>query len=367
MVVMVLPFRTAFRETLVQKREEEWFVGTKRVILGDLRVAQWKNQRSASPWLFLIPGAMSIGLTLWSVSKDPQLWGVSAGGMVMTVILFLVSLSMRRTKAKVYSMNSETNLVLNQARRRAVSLLWLFVAILENILFLILLLLVMNENAAMNGIWVTMVLLFTAIPAGLVIYVYRRLHIQEQEILTNDGKTVYTDDDEYWANGFTYHNPNDKSIFVTKRVGVGETVNTATPVGKMIVWGAGALVAAVIFGTSFLLIRSEMTSPKLTVTSDQRIEIDYPMYSYSFDMTDIRQLTLVESVPSGSKTNGESTDKHARGHFRLKDIGKSRLYIFKNNPPYIQFVLDDVHIFYNDEDSAKTRELYEELREMVEE
>ncbi|WP_353049549.1 DUF5808 domain-containing protein [Paenibacillus sp. ISL-20] len=365
MVFMVLPFRTAFRETLGLKREEEWFVGTKRLILGDLRVTQWKNQRSASPWLFLIPGAMSIGLMLWAVSKDPQLWGVTVGGLVLTVILFLKSLLMRRTKAKVYSLNSEVNLVLNQARRRAVSYLWLLVAILENIFFLILFLLVMNENAAMNGVWVTMMLLFTAIPVGLAIYVYRRIHTQEQEILASDGKTIYTDDDEYWANGFTYHNPNDKSIFVTKRVGVGETVNTATPIGKMIVWGTGALLAAVIFGTSFMLIRSEMTSPELTVTSDQRIEISYPMYSYDFPISDIQQLTLVESVPSGSKTNGESTDKYARGHFRLKDIGKTRLYIYKNDPPYIQFKLDELYIFYNEEDPVKTRELFEELREMV--
>jgi hypothetical protein len=38
-IVMVVPFRRAFRETLALKREHEWFVGTKRVVQSDLRVA----------------------------------------------------------------------------------------------------------------------------------------------------------------------------------------------------------------------------------------------------------------------------------------------------------------------------------------
>ncbi|KOR76659.1 DUF5808 domain-containing protein [Paenibacillus solani] len=365
MVMMVLPFRKAFRQTMALKREEDWFVGSKRMILGDLRVAQMKNQRSASPWLFLIPAVMSIALMRWAVSKDSQLWGLAVAGMAMTVLFFLILLAMRRTKAKVYSMDSEVNLVLNQAKRRAVSYLWLFMAILENVFFLLVFLSIMNENPSMNGVWLTITLLFTAIPVGLVIAVYHRIQSREREILESDGKTIYTDEDEYWASGITYHNPNDKSILVTKRVGIGETINTGTLVGKIIAWGTVALLAAVIFGTSFLMIRSELTSPELTVNTDHQVEIQYPMYSYSFDMVDIRQLSLVDSVPSGSKTNGESTNKYARGHFRLKDIGKSRLYLYKNNPPYIQFKLDDGYIFYNEEDPAKTKELYEELREMT--
>ena len=127
MVMMVLPFRKAFRQTMALKREEDWFVGSKRMILGDLRVAQMKNQRSASPWLFLIPAVMSIALMRWAVSKDSQLWGLAVAGMAMTVLFFLILLAMRRTKAKVYSMDSEVNLVLNQAKRRAVSYLSYFI------------------------------------------------------------------------------------------------------------------------------------------------------------------------------------------------------------------------------------------------
>ncbi|MEI0736568.1 hypothetical protein VQ056_07415 [Paenibacillus sp. JTLBN-2024] len=43
-VVMAMPFRKAFARTLALKREHEWFVGDKRVVLTDLRVAQHKKR-----------------------------------------------------------------------------------------------------------------------------------------------------------------------------------------------------------------------------------------------------------------------------------------------------------------------------------
>lgn len=363
-MLMVVPFRHAFRDTLALKREKEWFVGTKRVIRSDLRVAYLKNQRSASIWLFAIPIAMSIGLILWDAG-DPNLLGIAVSGFAVTVLFLLISSVMRRTKARVYSANSEINVSLNQARRRYTSYLWLFMAIIENIHFLLIGLFITSENEPVAGLWITLTLLFIAIPVGLVVYVYRKITSVEQETLAQDGKTIYTDDDEFWSNGFTYHNPQDRSILVPKRVGVGETINTGTWVGKMIAWGSVGLVAVVIIGVSFMLIRSEMTSPVLTVTPEHRIQIDYPMYSFGFNMADIKQMELVDSVPSGIKTNGEATEKQARGHFRLKELGNARLYIFKNNPPYIRIKLNDVYIFYNEKDPQQTKQLFEQLQKQV--
>lgn len=54
-------FRQGFRATLALKRENEWFVGEKRVIQSDLRAAYLKNQRSAPLGLFAIPLAMAAG------------------------------------------------------------------------------------------------------------------------------------------------------------------------------------------------------------------------------------------------------------------------------------------------------------------
>lgn len=363
-IIMAVPFRRAFRDTLALKRKNEWFVGTKRVIQSDLRAAHLKNRGSASLWLFVIPLAMSAGLMVWS-ANEPGLLGITSCGFSLTVIFLLISLYMRKTKAKVYSANSEVNVSLNQAKRRSLSYMWLWLAIIENIHFLLVYLLIVNGNELTDGIWLATVLLFSAIPVGMVLYVYRKINHLEQETLALDGKTIYTDDDEYWSNGFTYHNPYDKTIFVPKRVGIGETVNTGTLAGKIIVWGSMALVAVAIVAISFMLIRSELTSPVLTITPEHAIEIDYPMYSFRFNVADIEQVELADTVPSGVKTNGEGTDKVARGHFRLKQLGPSRLYIFKNNPPYIRIKLKDEYIFYNEQDPQQTMQLFEQLQKQT--
>ncbi|MFD0674578.1 DUF5808 domain-containing protein [Cohnella sp. GCM10027633] len=176
------------------------------------------------------------------------------------------------------------------------------------------------------------------------------------------GDTV---EDEYWANGFTYHNPQDKRISVPKRVGIGMTVNTGTLAGRTIMQAVIALVAGVLLFASFLIIRAEFVSPTLTVTPEERIEIDYPMHGYDFALADVRGMTLVDGVPSGGKINGENSTKYKRGTFRLKEIGKSRVFIFKDNPPYIRFELDNTYVFYNDRDSAETRKLFEQLQTRI--
>jgi uncharacterized membrane protein len=167
---------------------------------------------------------MGLGLMLWAARQDIQFLGLASSGFVLTLVLFFISIHIRRSKAKVYSMNSNVNLSLNQTRRRALSFLWPILAIIENIHFLFVYLLAINETKEMFGVWVTTVFLFSAIPVGVVLYVYRIVNTLEQEVLAQDGKIIYTDDDEYWANGFTYNNPDDKSLLVPKRVGIGETV-----------------------------------------------------------------------------------------------------------------------------------------------
>lgn len=43
---------------------------------------------------------------------------------------------------------------------------------------------------------------------------------------------LYTDDDEYWINGTTYNNPNNRSVMVLKRIGIGTTINIGTKTGN---------------------------------------------------------------------------------------------------------------------------------------
>ena len=361
--VVVLPFRRAFRDTLALKRENDWFVGAKRVVRSDLRVARLKNRQAAPVASFLVPIGAAAGFVAGVAAYDPAFVGIPLAGLGIAALCLLVALGLRRSRAKVYSENSEVNLSLNQANRRMQSYTWLSVAIAENIHMLLLYLLMQSDREGMTGVWLTATVLFSAIPVGIIVYRYRQFRALEQEVLARDGQVVYSDDDEYWANGFTYHNPNDKSLFVTKRVGIGETINTGTAAGKMIMGGVALLGVAAIVGVSALMLISETVSPSLQLTEDNRIEIAYPMYPHRFEVADIRQLSLVDDIPRGIRTNGEATGTVARGQFRLDGWGKTRLYIYKKSPPYIQMKLDNEYVVFGDEDPEVTKRLYEQIKQ----
>ncbi|WP_059170485.1 DUF1648 domain-containing protein [Bacillus sp. FJAT-27445] len=63
------------------------------------------------------------------------------------------------------------------------------------------------------------------------------------------GKVVSRDDDRYWKLGMFYYNPNDPSIFLEKRFGIGWTNNWAHPLSWIIVLG----IVLIAVGIPFLL------------------------------------------------------------------------------------------------------------------
>lgn len=196
-------------------------------------------------------------------------------------------------------------------------------------------------------------------------FIGEQKHVQQDSQALSDDTTIYSDDDEYWGNGFTYHNPHDRRVFVQKRIGIGMTVNTGTTAGKWFIGVTIGFAVALLMWVLYLAINSEFSPPVLSIREGQRIEIDYVMYDVEFPKESIIDLALVEDLPSGIKTNGEATSEVARGHFRLDELGKSRLYVYKNNPPYIRIQLEDEYIFYNEKEPSETKQVYEQLQQML--
>ena len=67
---------------------------------------------------------------------------------------------------------------------------------------------------------------------------------------------VFRDDDRYWYGGVFYNNPNDPTVFVPKRFGLGWTMNFGHPQAKLVLIGMLVLVllpplVVVILGVLF--------------------------------------------------------------------------------------------------------------------
>lgn len=213
-----------------------------------------------------------------------------------------------------------------------------------------------------QSVWGLGIFLSSVIPVTGIFYANNKLKQLEAALLKGDHEILYTDDDEYWINGTTYNNPNDRSVMVPKRLWIGTPINIGTKTGKSIYYGLFVFVALLLTGTAWMGVQTDFSTPALTTDTNGRISIEYPMYNYSFAMKDVQELTLVDSLPRGRRTNGVATDTVAIGNFKFDGFGKSKVYLVKNSPPYIVIKLPDVYVLYNNKDATETERLYAELK-----
>lgn len=109
-----------------------------------------------------------------------------------------------------------------------------------------------------------------------------------------------------------------------------------------------------------MFVRFDTATFNLTINGNTA-EISAPVYSYSFNISDIKSVTEIDTVPKGGRTNGVSTDKYDLGNYNLNDYGKSKMYVYNENPPFIVIELEDMYIFINGKSKDVTDKYYNML------
>ncbi|OPJ56080.1 DUF1648 domain-containing protein [Alkalithermobacter paradoxus] len=69
-----------------------------------------------------------------------------------------------------------------------------------------------------------------------------RVNVDSDEV--ENEKLIHRDDDNYWKLGLFYYNPDDPSLWIEKRFGIGWTVNFAHPIG--IVFGIATIIILIV-------------------------------------------------------------------------------------------------------------------------
>ncbi|MEH7012425.1 DUF3784 domain-containing protein [Neobacillus niacini] len=99
------------------------------------------------------------------------------------------------------------------------------------------------------------------------------------------------------------------------------------------------------------------------VTKEKSFEIT-GMYGDEWAYEDITSVELMEKLPEVTvRTNGVGLPTLSKGHFKVKNYGRSLLFIQKGSSPYIYIELKDKKIFINDKDPEQTRLWFEQLSE----
>lgn len=196
--------------------------------------------------------------------------------------------------------------------------------------------------------------------------ILQRLFPTALDRLVNSTKEpIYVDEDEYWINGY-YYNPKDQRSTVEKRVGVGTTANLAVKGGKAIIYGSVAFILVVFIGIFTMFVQMDFVTFQMII-GDNTVKIDAPMYGYEFDKADIEEISLTYTLPAkGMRTNGAATESYLLGNFRYDEYGKTKMYVYREYPPYLVIRLTNTTVLFNTQSEEETLLLYEELSRIVE-
>ncbi len=209
-------------------------------------------------------------------------------------------------------------------------------------------------------------LIYMFLWVGLLFYFNNKLYVKYfKELYSLKEKNNWFiidknyDGDRYWEKGY-YYNPEDKRTSVEKRIGYGYTYNLATKKGKWLTIVPIVSAIILVLGLSIMFFIFDFSDFKLSINGS-KVKISAPLYGYSFNTEDIEEVTKITFLPKGMRVNGVGTARYNLGNFSLNVYGKSKLYVYKDNPPYILIKLKDKYLVIN----GKTKEVTEEYYNML--
>lgn len=354
------PYVIIHNELMAIKKKNGWFYGKVREISIDTAASTLKNKKII-PIYWLI-GSFIIPLACFPIVKNTCLSLPISDLVVKIIILFLYKYTLK-LKTKVYSENSNINVALNCTRQRLLSLFWTIVSYIDSISIFIACLIISrivpyNIFFLFSSITIAPILMLL-----LIMYYLNKFKNIKFKLINNDDKPIIVDDDEYWINGLFYCNPNDNSLLVEKRGGIGMTINFGKKSGKIITYVFIFFIASILIFILALFISEDSHNPSLNI-SNTEINIDCPLYSTSISKSDISSISLIQNVPNGIRTNGIGTSEYSRGHFNINNYGNSLLYIYNNGPCIVIKLKDKSYIFFNDKDKSDTLNLYNKLKNL---
>jgi hypothetical protein len=124
-----------------------------------------------------------------------------------------------------------------------------------------------------------------------------------------------------------------------------------------------ALILIILFLTMIIPAAIILSGKREMKTSFTNTELVISgMYGLRIKVADIKQLDTISSLPAIRKrTNGYAAGKTLKGNFTLDDRSSVKLFITKDNPPYISIRTDDLQLYLNFIEKGKTVELFNEL------
>lgn len=315
--VPYLPYLKAHKQMKQLKKEQGWAVTPPlRLRVVDTNTSETSLPEPIGLWTLIPPLAISLA-PVFLPGQTAALRGVVLSDALVIVVCWAAGRWTFRRKGEMVTADTALNQTLQRVRRAYWDRFWRFMLWgCAGLNFLM-------GTVRSAGITVLGSLAFLLLLVGGTLWMELRLR-RTQERLTQ-GATALADEDDVWLLGSLYYNPADTRVMVAKRLGLGSTVNLATPVGK----GTVAVLIAIIVGSLFVgpamgvadSIPTELelrgSAPAVLVASHGKRE------KYTLSADRITDVQLRSTLPECSRTVGTGLDHYLEGDFYVTGEGQA--------------------------------------------
>ncbi len=351
------------RKLLALKAEKDWIYQRSRIVSVDMNVVREKGKAGVSAvwaWLMLLLSfAPTVYLLFSAEMRALYPVGFSLIGPFCQLNMVFLYYHMRNSHTPALSADTEINKAFARTQER-IRTMAATLSALSMLVFWFLLSLAIVHTRAGVVIVAPIIILISAL---LIIAYWQQKKIRAAEHyfygaeLQDDSHLSEQNASYKWG---CYYNPNDSRIFVPKPIsGMGWTINIAHPVGKAIGFAIIALVLAILI---FVFYGS--TKDYVITENGTQITIDAAMYDLSIDKDRILDVTTLDSLPRGSRTNGYGGASKSYGHFMIDGYGKCMLYVYNQGGRYIVLELDGDdpgYVIVNAKTPQETDALYQDI------
>lgn len=356
----VIPFAIANGKIKAVKREKGWKKGEDALKAVEIKHAG--KVRLVRFYQFAAPCLLSAGAFIWALAgfrgERQEALGIAVGSMAfVTFLIYFMAVWMDSQKTKVISTESEANLGYARAGKNLWKNLWMWLAWI-NAVYALCMLFMLDANWQLSDFffWTTALYILATIIL-LLLAVKKRRSIDAAYKDKMDVEPV--DDDDKWIWGILYYNPKDKHSMVEKRVGIGTTMNMATPAGKgLAVFSGLALLSLPVLCVWLILL--EFTPIQLSVEKNLLVASQI-REEYRIPVTLIENVTLLEELPKLSRVSGTGMEELRKGTFRIPEEGKCQVFMNPANSLFIRFEASGVTYYMSGYDDEETMAVYEEL------
>ena len=350
------------------KRENNWLLPSKRLITIDTEVSRLKDKMPVSI-LWFIPSFILSFIPIAIVFSNINEYGASLGviscnSLIGNIIFFVMYRIYSKGKTEIISEDSKSNIAYNTVFKRVWTMGTIVAATIQSIGMLLTFLFFLNNYKSYILVVLSIVIPATVIFIG-IFYINNKIREEQGRILNTCNNPIYTDNDEFWSKG-VYNNPNDRSVTVEDRTGYGITYNLGTKKGRRIYYGSLIFAVILIIGITGNLIRFDHATFTLNVSGNV-VKINAPTYGTEFNIDNIEEVSMINKLPSGIRTNGVGASTYNLGNFSIDGYGNCKLYIYFENPNCISIKLKDGrYIFFNSKSNDETLRYYDELEKALE-